>query len=151
MSIYFQNKFFFIYNLTDKNTLYPNSREEIVSIQDAANRSGLEIIPLVQTYGHLEVTMKPILSLTECKNYLSIWIMHIQTLYYFKMFSISLSWSTRCLEICGRWTTVWAPWTHTVMQELVWCKRCSNKSWSSTLKVPACTSGPMRYSPSLRQ
>ncbi len=60
MSIYFQNKFFYIYNLTDKNTLYPNSREEIVSIQDAANRSGLEIIPLVQTYGHLEVTMKPI-------------------------------------------------------------------------------------------
>lgn len=56
----FKISFFFIYNLTDKNTLYPNSREEIVSIQDAANRSGLEIIPLVQTYGHLEVTMKPI-------------------------------------------------------------------------------------------
>lgn len=51
---------FFIYIIWHKNTLYPNSREEIVSIQDAANRSGLEIIPLVQTYGHLEVTMKPI-------------------------------------------------------------------------------------------
>ncbi len=43
-------------NLTDKSTLYPNSREDIVSIQDTANRRGLEIIPLVQTFGHLEVT-----------------------------------------------------------------------------------------------
>lgn len=32
------------------------SREEILAIQDAAYSRGLEIIPLVQTFGHLEVS-----------------------------------------------------------------------------------------------
>ncbi|XP_051958963.1 hexosaminidase D [Xyrauchen texanus] len=36
----------------------PYSREEILSIQDASNSRGLEIIPLVQTFGHLEFVLK---------------------------------------------------------------------------------------------
>ncbi|KTF86786.1 hypothetical protein cypCar_00011833 [Cyprinus carpio] len=36
----------------------PYRREEIVSIQDAASSRGLEIIPLVQTFGHLEFVLK---------------------------------------------------------------------------------------------
>ncbi|XP_052427012.1 hexosaminidase D [Carassius gibelio] len=36
----------------------PYTREEIVSIQDAASSRGLEIIPLVQTFGHLEFVLK---------------------------------------------------------------------------------------------
>ncbi|KAG1954747.1 hexosaminidase D [Pimephales promelas] len=36
----------------------PYSREEIASIQDAASKRGLEIIPLVQMFGHLEFVLK---------------------------------------------------------------------------------------------
>uniref|UniRef100_A0A671KKT1 beta-N-acetylhexosaminidase n=1 Tax=Sinocyclocheilus anshuiensis TaxID=1608454 RepID=A0A671KKT1_9TELE len=36
----------------------PYRRDEIVSIQDAAYSRGLEIIPLVQTFGHLEFVLK---------------------------------------------------------------------------------------------
>uniref|UniRef100_A0A8B9KVX2 beta-N-acetylhexosaminidase n=1 Tax=Astyanax mexicanus TaxID=7994 RepID=A0A8B9KVX2_ASTMX len=36
----------------------PYSREEIISFQDIAYSRGLEIIPLVQTFGHLEFVLK---------------------------------------------------------------------------------------------
>lgn len=36
----------------------PYSREEIMSIQEAASSRGLEVIPLVQTFGHLEFVLK---------------------------------------------------------------------------------------------
>lgn len=31
------------------------SREEVLSIQEVAKSQGLEVIPLVQTFGHMEV------------------------------------------------------------------------------------------------
>ncbi|XP_067100944.1 hexosaminidase D isoform X1 [Osmerus mordax] len=36
----------------------PYSREEILSIQDVARSQGLEVIPLVQTFGHMEFVLK---------------------------------------------------------------------------------------------
>ncbi|KAF7705438.1 hexosaminidase D [Silurus meridionalis] len=36
----------------------PYSREEIIAIQDVAYSRGLEVIPLVQTFGHLEFVLK---------------------------------------------------------------------------------------------
>ncbi|XP_048025704.1 hexosaminidase D [Megalobrama amblycephala] len=44
--------------ILQSTTQPPYSREEIASIQDAASSRGLEIIPLVQTYGHLEFVLK---------------------------------------------------------------------------------------------
>lgn len=35
------------------------SPEEVLSMQEFAKSMGMEIIPLVQTFGHLEVKLKP--------------------------------------------------------------------------------------------
>lgn len=35
------------------------SQEEVLSIQNFAKSMGMEIIPLVQTFGHMEVKLKP--------------------------------------------------------------------------------------------
>lgn len=39
-----------------------SSREEVLSMQEFANSKGMEVIPLVQTFGHMEVRQTPFLS-----------------------------------------------------------------------------------------